>query len=869
MATLSSPRIVSCIGGRGAGDGSYQLFLEFAPGGSLAEQVASNGGLDERSVRGSGASAWRLGSPTCTQLGWSTGRQVKERRHRRADGAPSSRISVLEEGGVPIIGGTPAFMAPEVARGEEQGPAADVWALGCMVVEMATGRAPWSGIDGNALAALHRIGYTEAVPEVPEWLSADGKDFLASCLVRQASGRCTAAQLLEHPFLASAVVEVKPQAVASKWVSPKSTLDAAFWESESESDTEEAQHDSTAEMRIKAFACPASALPDWDSKEGWIVVLSAPTVAPEAASEETTDMDDDAITNEEPSGAEPAVLGMIVYQECSSVVGAGDAYDDSLFLEFAPGGSLAEQVASNGGLDERSVRGYALDVASGLTYLHAAGMVHGDVKSRNVVIGADGRAKLADFGCSRKAAADVPIIGGTPAFMAPEVARGEEQGPAADVWALGCMVVEMATGRAPWSGIDGNALAALHRIGYTEAVPEVPEWLSADGKDFLASCLVAGQRRCTAAQLLEHPFLASAVVEVKPQAVASKWVSPKSTLDAAFWESESESDTEEAQHDSTAEMRIKAFACPASALPDWDSKEGWIVVLSAPTVAPEAASEETTDMDDDAITNEEPSGAEPAVLGMIVYQECSSVVGAGDAYDDSVGHSIVSCGGAPLTLLPALPRVSPGGWRTVATNGARSAVCGYATDVATGLAYLHGAGIVHGDVKSRNIVIGADGRAKLMDFGCSRKAGAAADVPIIGGTPAFMAPEVARGEDQGPAADVWRLAARSPRLRRRGAAWTATHSRCTGSVHAGRAEVPESLSADEGLLGQVPSQQASDRCRAAQLLEHRFLASAAASRWPQAAESKWVSPKSTLDAAFWETESDTEEAEHEHSRHSV
>ncbi|KAI5019675.1 hypothetical protein ZWY2020_044563 [Hordeum vulgare] len=299
-------------------------------------------------------------------------------------------------------------------------------------------------------------------------------------------------------------------------------------------------------------------------------------------------------------------------------------------------GSLAEQVAKTG-LDGAPSVATGFGVASGLTYLHAAGMVHGDVKSRNVVIGADGRAKLADFGCSRKAAADVPIIGGTPAFMVPEVARGEEQGPAADVWALGCMVVEMATGRAPWSGIDGNALAALHRIGYTEAVPEVPEWLSADGKDFLASCLVRqASGRCTAAQLLEHPFLASAVVEVKPQAVASKWVSPKSTLDAAFWESESESDTEEAQHDSTAEMRIKVFACPASALPDWDSKEGWIVVLSAPTVAPEAASEETTDMDDDAITNEEPSGAEPAVLGMIVYQECSSVVGAGDAYDDSV-----------------------------------------------------------------------------------------------------------------------------------------------------------------------------------------------------------------------------------------
>ncbi|KAI5019664.1 hypothetical protein ZWY2020_044552 [Hordeum vulgare] len=96
-------------------------------------------------------------------------------------------------------------------------------------------------MDGDALAALHRIGYTQAVPEVPESLSADAKDFLARC--RQASDWCTAAQLLEHPFLASAGVGVyaKPQAAESKRVSPKSTLDAALWETES--DTEEAEHE--------------------------------------------------------------------------------------------------------------------------------------------------------------------------------------------------------------------------------------------------------------------------------------------------------------------------------------------------------------------------------------------------------------------------------------------------------------------------------------------------------------------------------------------------------------------------------------------------------------------------------------------------
>uniref|UniRef100_A0A8R7P3B3 Protein kinase domain-containing protein n=2 Tax=Triticum urartu TaxID=4572 RepID=A0A8R7P3B3_TRIUA len=309
-----------------------------------------------------------------------------------------------------------------------------------------------------------------------------------------------------------------------------------------------------------------------------------------------------------------------------SCIGGRGARDGSfqLFLEFAPGGSLADRVAIDGGLDERAVRGYAADVAAGLAYLHGAGMVHGDVKARNIVIGADGRAKLADFGCARDAGADVPIIGGTPAFMAPEVARGEEQGPAADVWALGCMVVEMATGRAPWSGMDGNALAALHRIGYTEAAPEVPEWMSAEAKDFLRGCLVRqASERCTAAQLLDHPFLASAgIVDAKPQAVESKskWVSPKSTLDAALWESES--DTEEAaEHESTAERRMRALACPASALPDWDSDEGWIDVLSGPSEAVPVAAEETAELDD-AIT---PCGEESGVLDAILVQYSSFV----------------------------------------------------------------------------------------------------------------------------------------------------------------------------------------------------------------------------------------------------
>ncbi|WVZ69153.1 hypothetical protein U9M48_017988 [Paspalum notatum var. saurae] len=278
---------------------------------------------------------------------------------------------------------------------------------------------------------------------------------------------------------------------------------------------------------------------------------------------------------------EQRVLSGLASPHVVRCVGGAEAADGSyrLVLEYAPGGSLADAVARNGGagLGERAARAYAADVLRGLAYLHARAVVHGDVKPANVVIGADGRAKLADFGCARaigaSAAATRPI-GGTPAFMAPEVARGQEQGPPADVWALGCTVLELATGRAPWSG--GDVLAAVHRIGYTDAVPEAPLWLSPDARDFLSRCFARdAAERWTAARLLEHPFVHGGD-DVDDKAWAS--VSPKSTLDAGFWDSEESDD--EADENASASERIKSLACPSSAVPDWGDcdDEGWIRV---------------------------------------------------------------------------------------------------------------------------------------------------------------------------------------------------------------------------------------------------------------------------------------------------
>jgi mitogen-activated protein kinase kinase kinase 17/18 len=284
---------------------------------------------------------------------------------------------------------------------------------------------------------------------------------------------------------------------------------------------------------------------------------------------------------------EHAVLAGLRSPHVVHCVGGGEAEAEEgssyqLFLEYAPGGSLADEVARSGGsLGERAVRAFAADVLRGLAYLHARSVVHGDVKARNVLVGAGGRAMLADFGCARalsgSGSARRPIVGGTPAFMAPEVARGEDQGPPADVWALGCTVVEMATGRAPFGGMGGGGgggvLAMVHRIAYTDAVPEVPAWLSPEAGDFLARCFARDAAdRWTAARLLEHPFVAFARHDDK-----APRPSPKSALDAAaFWESETECEDDAS---GSASERIESLASSAGALPDWDGEGGWIDVL--------------------------------------------------------------------------------------------------------------------------------------------------------------------------------------------------------------------------------------------------------------------------------------------------
>lgn len=144
-------------------------------------------------------------------------------------------------------------------------------------------------------------------------------------------------------------------------------------------------------------------------------------------------------------------------------------------MEMLPGGSLRDLLRDAGPLPPARVLGLGRQVAAALAAAHDAGIVHGDLKPSNVLLGApDGggpgvRAVVSDFGMARSldragGAAEPAPRGGTAAYMAPEQARGEAAGPASDVYALGLVLAEAITGERDGDG-PGAAVAALDGDG--------------------------------------------------------------------------------------------------------------------------------------------------------------------------------------------------------------------------------------------------------------------------------------------------------------------------------------------------------------------------------------------------------------------
>uniref|UniRef100_A0A8C8JWM9 Mitogen-activated protein kinase kinase kinase 4 n=1 Tax=Oncorhynchus tshawytscha TaxID=74940 RepID=A0A8C8JWM9_ONCTS len=184
-----------------------------------------------------------------------------------------------------------------------------------------------------------------------------------------------------------------------------------------------------------------------------------------------------------------------------------------IFMEYCDEGTLEE--VSRLGLQEHVIRLYSKQTTTAINVLHEHGIVHRDIKGANIFLTSSGLIKLGDFGCSVKLnnaqtmPGEVNSTMGTAAYMAPEVitrAKGEGHGRAADIWSLGCVLIEMVTGKRPWHEYEHN-FQIMYKVGMGHK-PPIPDKLSTEGKDFLGHCLESEpKRRWTASTLLDHPFV--------------------------------------------------------------------------------------------------------------------------------------------------------------------------------------------------------------------------------------------------------------------------------------------------------------------------------------------------------------------------
>jgi hypothetical protein len=161
-------------------------------------------------------------------------------------------------------------------------------------------------------------------------------------------------------------------------------------------------------------------------------------------------------------------------------------------MEYLEGGSLSQRLAA-GPLQPRDAQGILAQVASALDYAHARGLIHRDIKPANILFTADGRAKVTDFGIARAGdgtrLTQTGTVMGTPEYMSPEQAEGRPVDHRADLYALGVVLYQMLTGRAPFRGTTPHT--TLHAVIYEPPPPprQINPALSADTEKVVLKAL--------------------------------------------------------------------------------------------------------------------------------------------------------------------------------------------------------------------------------------------------------------------------------------------------------------------------------------------------------------------------------------------
>lgn len=207
----------------------------------------------------------------------------------------------------------------------------------------------------------------------------------------------------------------------------------------------------------------------------------------------------------------------------------GTSTDDqflNIFLEYVPGGSIATMLKQYNTFQEPLIKNFVRQILAGLSYLHSQDIIHRDIKGANILVDNKGGVKISDFGISKRVEASTvlgsrassgggghlhrPSLQGSVYWMAPEVVRQTAHTKKADIWSLGCLVVEMFIGAHPFP--DCSQLQAIFAIGSNQARPPAPEHASPEAVEFLDMTFQLDyEKRPTADELLKCQFLSTPI----------------------------------------------------------------------------------------------------------------------------------------------------------------------------------------------------------------------------------------------------------------------------------------------------------------------------------------------------------------------
>jgi serine/threonine protein kinase/Tol biopolymer transport system component len=420
--------------------------------------------------------------------------------------------------------------------------------------------------------------------------------------------------------------------------------------------------------------------------------------------------------------------------------------DGALFIAMAlcEGETLRDRI-ERGPLPLAEAVGIAEQIAAGLARAHEKGIVHRDVKPANIIVAPDGRVKIVDFGIAKLAdQSRITRAGaavGTASYMSPEQFHGEPADARTDVWSLGVVIYEMVTGRPPFTG-DSEIEIARAILGQSPR----PMVSLRPGMPPALERLV---RHALAKRLEER------IGSMDAMRAGLRDLAPALTA-AAF-----SSDDDRTLLDFPGAPTLLGETGPlVSAGPPGD-KVGPYEILEilggggmgivykardtrlARVVALKFLPPELT-RDPQA---KERFEQEARAASSLDHPNLCTILELGETPDGRLYLAMPCYDGETLRRriergpLPVTEAVD------------------IALQIARGLSKAHRSGIVHRDIKPANVIVTIDGVVKILDFGLAKLAGTAAisQTGSSAGTPAYMSPEQARGDEVDPRTDLWSL----------------------------------------------------------------------------------------------------------------